>query len=78
MIYSIIPIAILLLIILYPLWMLGLYKIFAKNKSTQTHKELKVYLCDGFLFFGQGIFLGFLHSAIVKQIYYTEKGSPYE
>ena len=76
MIWIIISIAILINLILYPLWFLGLYKIFGRNKETTTYKDKKVYLCDNFPWFSQGIFLGFLHSCIVKRLYYTSNGKP--
>ena len=71
-IWIIISIAVLLIIFLYPLWSLGLYKLFATNKETIIYKGKKVYLCDSFPV--QGLFLGFLHRAIVRRLYYTENG----
>lgn len=73
MIWIIISIALLVNLILYPLWLDAWVDLFGKNVEYQSYKGMKVILVDN-LPFGNGIYLGFLHTAIIKRLYYTNNG----
>jgi hypothetical protein len=73
MIYSIIALAIILILVFYPYLSKLLLDIAGKNVTVQSYKGMTVYISDNYPIIGSGEFLGPLGAAI-KREYYTDNG----